>query len=106
MNLIGRNKIADYILKHPQARIALLTFLKEFPYRHERYTDHSYVQVDGIFQTDGFDCLIKVRINHFAKAINILELTTAEEEMNKWEQKLKEQKTNGIEEEVTDKRFF
>lgn len=100
MNLIGKNKIADYILKHPQSRVVLLTFLKEFPYRQERYTAHGYVQVDGTYQMDGFDCLIKVRVNHFAKAIHILELTTKEEEMNKWEQKRKEQQATGIREEI------
>ncbi|AMP98943.1 hypothetical protein AY601_2039 [Pedobacter cryoconitis] len=100
MNLIGRNKIANYILKHSQSRVVLLTFLKEFPYRHEQHTAHSSVQVDGTFQMDGFDCLIKVRTNHFAKAINILELTTKEEEMNKWEQKRKEQEATGIGEEI------
>ena len=100
MHLIGRNKIANYILKRPQARVALLTFLKEFPYRHERHINPGYLQVNGTFQTDGIDCLIKVRINHFAKAINILELTTAEEEMNRWEQKRKEQETTRNGEEI------
>lgn len=102
MNLIGSNKIANYILEHPQSRVVLLTFLKEFPYRHELYKDSDDL-VNGTFQTDGFDCLIKVRINCFAKAITILELTTAEEERNKWEQKRKEQETIEIREEVITK---
>lgn len=33
MNLIATNKIASYIEKHPEARIALLAWLKEFPYQ-------------------------------------------------------------------------
>ena len=103
MNLIGRNKIANYILENPQSRVALLTFLKEFPYRPERYIDHDHFLTAGTFHVDGFDCLIKVRINHFAKAINILELTTAEEERNKWEQKRKEQEATGIGEKIITK---
>lgn len=103
MKLIGRNKIANYILKNPQARVALLTFLKEFPYRPKQNINHNHALTAGGFNVDGSDCLIKVRINDFAKAINILELTTAEEERNKWEQKRKEQEATGIGEKIITK---
>jgi|GEM_PF-2556316 len=36
MNLIATNKIASYIEQHPEARIPLLTWLKEFPYQQAR----------------------------------------------------------------------
>ncbi|WP_316833793.1 hypothetical protein [Pedobacter nutrimenti] len=36
MNLIATNKIASYIEKHPEARIPLLAWLKEFPYQQGR----------------------------------------------------------------------
>jgi HTH-type transcriptional regulator/antitoxin HigA len=101
MDLIGKNKIANYILRHPQARIALLTFIKEFPYR--KWNIDSDAHVDWTFRTDGFDCLINVRMNYFAKAFNILALTTAEEEMNKWEQNLKELETAGNKEKIITK---
>lgn len=49
MNLIATNKIASYIEQHPEARIPMLTWLKEFPYLQERWNslDHEGKPLSG-----------------------------------------------------------
>ncbi len=36
MHLIAKNKIADYIEQHPEAKTSFLTWIKEFPYRKSK----------------------------------------------------------------------
>jgi len=49
MNLIATNKIASYIQQHPEARVPLLTWLKEFPYQQARWNslDHEGKPLSG-----------------------------------------------------------
>jgi antitoxin component HigA of HigAB toxin-antitoxin module len=49
MNLIATNKIAGYIEQHPEARVPLLTWLKEFPYQQARWNslDHEGKLLSG-----------------------------------------------------------
>jgi antitoxin component HigA of HigAB toxin-antitoxin module len=96
MNLIGRYKVTEYILKHPEARIPLLIFLKEFPYRSDRYTGDIQDVSNATFMVDGFDCIIRVQINHFAEAVNIIQISTKAEEMLKWEEASREQEMKGL----------
>jgi len=75
MNLIAKNKIAEYIGKHPEARVDLLTWLEEYPYREGKeplsgYKDKDMVHAgcgSGSSSPGSGDYVIKYRINYDAK---------------------------------------
>lgn len=80
MNLIGRNKIAAHIFENPEHRVALLTFLREFPYRPHRYGGIDGDYLNTTMHVNGIDCLIKALENNNAKAIFITQLSSSENE--------------------------
>jgi antitoxin component HigA of HigAB toxin-antitoxin module/mRNA-degrading endonuclease HigB of HigAB toxin-antitoxin module len=82
MKLLAKNKIANYIEKHPQSRIELLLWLQEFPYREgnhhykqEQYSGNS----TGLSTPGGGDYAIKYQINHEAEIIYITWIGSKEE---------------------------
>lgn len=72
MNLIGKNKIADYLIKHPEAAVSLITWIKEFPYRQERNVrlseEPSIGCSGGMAYPDSGEYVIKFVINHAVNA--------------------------------------
>jgi antitoxin component HigA of HigAB toxin-antitoxin module len=83
MNLIGKNKIADYLIKHPEAAASLITWIKEFPYRQERYArlsqEPSLGCSGGMACPDSGEYAIKFVTNHAVNATLITWVGSKEE---------------------------
>lgn len=94
MSLIATNKVSAYIDQHPDARVPLLSWLKEYPYYHEKrmfydqdgtpYQGNSSGQM-GVGRDDYF---IKARINYAAKTICITWIGNKEEHQIKLDKEL------------------
>ncbi|RYE27564.1 MAG: hypothetical protein EOP45_00770 [Sphingobacteriaceae bacterium] len=85
MSLIAKNKITEYIAKHPQARIPLLTWMKEYPYREgKNFFTYWEGNIAGTYsagqsQPGIGDYIIKYKINYPAKAVLITWVGSKEE---------------------------
>lgn len=96
MTLIARNRITEYINKHPEARITLLTWLKEYPYNQEErmFSDKEGKSIKGFgagsAQPDLGVYSIKFRINYAAKAVFITWIGTRREHEEESEREFKE----------------
>ncbi len=96
MSLVATNKITEYINKHQEARITLLTWLKEYPYRQEQNMflnqEGKPIQGHGAgnAQPDLGFYSIKYRINCFAKAVYITNVGTRQEQEEEAEREFKE----------------
>jgi hypothetical protein len=77
MNLIATDKIAAYVNEHPEARVPLLTWLKEHPHCKypNTYSDQEGNSTQGIGNgwagVDRGEYQIKYRINISAKTLCI-----------------------------------
>lgn len=87
MNLIGKNKIADYLIKHPEAAVSLITWIKEFPYRQERNArlspEPSIGCSCGMAYPDSGEYAIKFVTNHAINATLITWVGSKEEFMDR-----------------------
>lgn len=94
MSLVSKNKITEYINEHPEARIILLTWLKEYPYSRHMFLDGKGQPVQGCgsgnAQPDIGDYSIRFRINYSAKAVCITWVGTKQEHEEKIEHEFKE----------------
>jgi len=85
MNLIAKNRLITYIKNHPEARVELLTWLKEFPYREgiiwsdqpENFANHKIN--DGVSWPGIGHYAIKYLLNQKAKTILITWVGSKEE---------------------------
>lgn len=68
MNLIGKNRIAQYLEQHPEAAVTLMTWIKEFPYVQERISrqlpEPAVGFSGGTAQPDLGEYCIKFVVNH------------------------------------------
>jgi antitoxin component HigA of HigAB toxin-antitoxin module len=84
ITFITKNKIADYIQQYPEAQIAFLTWLKEYPYREgksmfEQTEDYPIAGViTGGSHLGRGDYLIQYKFNPWLKAGYIIWLGTKE----------------------------
>jgi len=79
MNLIGTKTIINYIAKFPDARIALLIFLREFPSRPNVKSNGNHMVGDVSFNINGFDCIVGCQGNYHLNIFNILKVNTMQE---------------------------
>lgn len=96
MSLIATNKISEYIDLHPEARIPLLSWLKEYPYHLEKRMfssqdgrTHQGCTVGDLGVGRG-DYIIKCRINYTAKIVCITWVGNKEEYQIEMDRELKE----------------
>lgn len=92
MYLIGKNKITQYISQNPQARITLLTWLKEYPYREGKNLFKRSVQgcASGQSQPGIGNYVVSYKINYRAQAVLVTYVGSKEEHQAEMERKFRE----------------
>ncbi len=96
MSLIATNKIADYITKHPDARVPLLLWLKQQAYlsryMFNRSNPNDYIGES--YSTADPDYCITYLINNPAKAMLITRVESEKEQEERFDREFAEAKKN------------